>query len=245
MKKTLITLSILGAISFTSANYTLKYPLEQAQGGSLPSGTISIKNITPQAPIENWMPTTPFYTEWVNDGEPFDCTNWSPDPITVALGETFPQTATDCQQQQIRTRQDQEIETNTSTVRTTGDSVIENQRVNTIETREAIGTLETTECLYDRHGNTLEQFSKIGGGTLLPADLVAERISRAGNTSHWFRAVSWNLNVLVGGNIKFTIQNGYRYTLGERFESTEFTVSEGSTTGYIWKGYYQICREKI
>lgn len=44
MKKTLIALSILGAIGFTNANYTLKYPLEQNQGGSLPNGSINIKN---------------------------------------------------------------------------------------------------------------------------------------------------------------------------------------------------------
>ena len=44
MKKTLIALSILGAIGFTNANYTLKYPLEQAQGGSLPNGSINIKS---------------------------------------------------------------------------------------------------------------------------------------------------------------------------------------------------------
>lgn len=44
MRKTLLALSILGAIGFTSANYTIQVPLEQAKGGSLPSGSIIFTN---------------------------------------------------------------------------------------------------------------------------------------------------------------------------------------------------------
>ena len=65
MKKTLVALSILGAIGFTSANYTMKVPLEQAKGGSLPNGSI---NITPMNQTEEWIATTPSYSEWVNFG---------------------------------------------------------------------------------------------------------------------------------------------------------------------------------
>ena len=81
-------------MGLATANYSIITPLEAAKGGSLPNGSIIFTNQTqePPAPIENWLATTPFYTDWVNDGEPFNCTDWTPDPSTVALGETFTQT---------------------------------------------------------------------------------------------------------------------------------------------------------
>ncbi|WP_137088462.1 hypothetical protein [Ectopseudomonas oleovorans] len=150
MKKIIIAALTVLTLGATQAEYTIKIPLEQNQGGSLPSGTISIKNITPQAPIENWMPTTPFYTEWVNDGEPFDCTNWSPDPSTVAIGETFTQTATDCEQDQTRNRQDREQETTTSAIRNSGSAIVEIQTLtNQPSERPATGTKPIIEPIID------------------------------------------------------------------------------------------------
>lgn len=138
MKNTLITLSILGIIGFTSANYTAKVPLEQLKGGSLPNGSIIFTNQTVTA--GNWTAITSDTTEWVNDGEPFNCTNWTPDPSTVALGQLFNQTATDCEQKQTRTRQDREQETTTLEIRNIGVAVQENQIISATHTREIEGT---------------------------------------------------------------------------------------------------------
>lgn len=42
MKKLIILSSLLGLMGISSAEYTLKYPLEANQGGSLPNGSLNI-----------------------------------------------------------------------------------------------------------------------------------------------------------------------------------------------------------
>lgn len=44
MKKVIIAALTMLTLGATQAEYTLKIPLEQAQGGSLPNGSINIKN---------------------------------------------------------------------------------------------------------------------------------------------------------------------------------------------------------
>lgn len=44
MKKIIATLILSGTTIIANAGYTLKIPLEQAQGGFLPNGSISIKS---------------------------------------------------------------------------------------------------------------------------------------------------------------------------------------------------------
>ena len=54
MRKALLAISILVATGTATAEYTAKIPLEQAQGGSLPNGSITFTNqepTTPTAPI--------------------------------------------------------------------------------------------------------------------------------------------------------------------------------------------------
>ncbi|MEG0870208.1 MAG: hypothetical protein RSG77_24665, partial [Hafnia sp.] len=41
---------------------------------------------------------------WTNNGAKYACTNWSPAPSTVTINQSFTQTATDCKQNQTRTR---------------------------------------------------------------------------------------------------------------------------------------------
>lgn len=41
---------------------------------------------------------------WTNIGNKYGCTNWSPAPSTVTIGQSFTQTATDCEQNQTRGR---------------------------------------------------------------------------------------------------------------------------------------------
>ncbi|NHC12162.1 hypothetical protein G6551_18100, partial [Pseudomonas stutzeri] len=47
---------------------------------------------------ETWVATTPTYTTWANVGGVYGCTNWSPATSTVTIGQSFTQTATDCEQ---------------------------------------------------------------------------------------------------------------------------------------------------
>jgi hypothetical protein len=92
---------------------------------------------------ETWATTTPTYTNWINNGAITACSNWTPSPTTVTIGQSFTQTATDCQQAQTRSRQDKEVETTTGSIRNVGSTVTENQSVTVSSTRSAVGTKET------------------------------------------------------------------------------------------------------
>lgn len=222
MKQIIIAALTMLTLGATQAEYTVKIPLEQNQGGSLPSGTISIKNITPQAPIESWMPTTPFYTEWVNDGEPFDCTNWSPDANTVTIGQAFTQTATDCEQPQTRTRQEREQETTTLAYRDVGLPIIENQTIAATDTRKSIGSLipanvSDKECLYN-------------------ANLY--------NITMWdgqFKRAFWGSRTPIPISEVPGVFDGYRYTQG----TAKDNYWEEIGVEYGLSNFFEICREPI
>ncbi|MDV8122747.1 hypothetical protein R4K50_31930, partial [Pseudomonas aeruginosa] len=92
---------------------------------------------------ETWVATTPTYTAWVNSGGIYGCSNWTPDPASVTTGQSFDQTATDCKQNQTRSRQDREQETTTLDVRNKGTAVTETQTITVSSTRTATGTKET------------------------------------------------------------------------------------------------------
>jgi hypothetical protein len=92
---------------------------------------------------ETWIATTPTYTIWTNNGAVTSCTNWAPATSTVTVGQSFTQTATDCQQPQTRSRQDREQETTTGTIRNVGVVVTESQSITASSTRSATGTKET------------------------------------------------------------------------------------------------------
>jgi hypothetical protein len=92
---------------------------------------------------ETWIATTPTYTIWTNNGAVTSCTNWAPAPSTVTVGQSFTQTATDCQQPQTRSRQDREQESTTLVYRNKGAAVTENQNIVASSTRSATGIKET------------------------------------------------------------------------------------------------------
>lgn len=92
---------------------------------------------------ETWAATTPTYTAWANSGAATSCSNWSPDPSTVAVGQSFTQTASDCDQVQARSRQDREQETTTKAIRNKGAAVAETQTIKASSTRISTGSKET------------------------------------------------------------------------------------------------------
>lgn len=91
-------------------------------------------------PNENWAPIEPTFTDWANLGSPQNCTDWSPLPSFISEGVSFTQTATDCQQEQTRTRQEREQEATSLVVRDSGAPTTETRTVSAISTRSAIGT---------------------------------------------------------------------------------------------------------
>lgn len=139
----LITLTLL-AVATASAEYTVKLPLQSDNGGTLPQGSI---NIVPMSQPEEWLPISPTYTLWTDVGQVYDCTNWTPLASTVTLGQSFDQTATDCKQDQTRSRQDREQETTTLAIRNSGTAVTETQIITVSSTKIETGT--GSECRYE------------------------------------------------------------------------------------------------
>lgn len=147
MNKTKIVISIFLLFGFlgAKAEYTVKQSLEQSQGGNLPNGSIQIRYTdinVPEPTPENWQPYESEYSPWINSGSIYNCTNWTPEIFTVNSGQTFDQTATDCQQDQTRQRQEREQEITSLVIRNKGFSIVENQTITTSSIRTSTGTRE-------------------------------------------------------------------------------------------------------
>lgn len=134
MKK-IIYISMLSLFSISNSSYLIRY-------GDLE--TKSIKFVVKETvENENWTEIQPEYSQWINDGERYDCLNWSPLSNTIKYGEKFIQSANDCKQNQIRNVQRMESENTTGEIRNKGDSTIEySVLTNQLNSREEIGSLE-------------------------------------------------------------------------------------------------------
>lgn len=100
--------------------------------------------------MESWVSIGSVYGDWTNTGELYDCSNWSPDPSTIDNGISFTQNATDCKQDQVRTRQDREQETTTLAIRNLGVEIIETQvSTNQLNSRNNLGTKSNKVCIYE------------------------------------------------------------------------------------------------
>ena len=78
---------------------------------------------------ETWVASTPQYSAWANSGGVYGCTGWSPSPSSYTQRTQFNQTGTGCSINQTRSRQDQQMEATTGTVRNVGAPVVESQTV--------------------------------------------------------------------------------------------------------------------
>jgi hypothetical protein len=154
---------------------------------------------------ETWVATTPVYTSWVNSGGIYGCSNWSPATSTVTSGQTFTQTATDCEQDQTRTRQNREQETTTLVYRNVGGLITENQTLtNQNSSRSATGTkVVTPNCQY------------------------------LFNTYHWVQnganpsSIKWNgeFNITsYNASLNYYNYNGYRYYKGSQRGTIAFEI---------------------
>lgn len=143
MRITILATAALSIISITQAEYILKIPMEQSQGGALPIGSIQIKPRTPPLPIENWQPAEAIYSEWANEGNIYDCSNWVPATSTQNVGVNFQQTADDCKQVQTRTKQEREMDSVTLYFRNIGQPRSEKKSIAVYSARQATGTKET------------------------------------------------------------------------------------------------------
>lgn len=172
--------------------------------------------------LESWISISPTYTEWTNTGAITGCNNWSPETSTVKSGDPFDQTATDCKQEQTRSRQNHEQETTTKAIRDVGSPVAEYKTITVSSTRKAIGTMETTECLYSGTSPVTEwryylTIDPNNGGNRIPKTFITFKGTSL-NTSGYMNHISTPI-----------VQGGYRYTQGPSITSQIF----------------QVCRKKI
>lgn len=134
MNKKLIIISIIGILSLINADYTVKVPLEQNNGGNLPNGSINLTgNQTPPVPNNPWITIPSIESSLEDDGFVFNCSGeWLPQAYTVRINEFFSQTANNCSQNQFRTVQEREQNTETNEIRNKGDIITENRTLSNI-----------------------------------------------------------------------------------------------------------------
>lgn len=140
MKKIILVISMFIIINSVQAEYVLKIPLEQSKGGALPNGSITITPKTPGLPNENWQPTEPLYSEWVNFGTYYGCDNekWTGNKS----GNRYDASNSTCKLNQTRTIQEREMEQTMLTYRNIGPEKTE-ERILLNQTYRNMG-----ECMY-------------------------------------------------------------------------------------------------
>jgi len=192
--------------------------------------------------MENWIAASPIYSEWINSGSLYDCTNWSPDPSTVNSGVSFTQTATNCKQNQTRTKQEREQDTITLAYRNIGELITETNVLNSqSNTRSAIGTKVNKVCKFN-------DFSSGNGFNAWYGD--------AYGTYFWIEAYSTIPSLWVDVNTGLYPDFGYGTSPVPnltKVSGTEFRYNDGSKIWKITRGtfvyndsgtnYYQVCFE--
>lgn len=219
MKKSILSLFFMVYATSSMAGYIYHSPLEANGGGALPNGSINMgsgSGTGPTDPIEEWLAATPSYTSWIDDGGLYGCSNWTPDPSTVTLGDAFTQTGSDCSQNQTRTKQDREQETTTLAYRNVGTPITESNILTGLtDTRSATGTKPAIECApYARAGYSDSYYLREDPGNIYYVKFGDENPS---------------------ANIYPIIGNGYVYTKGEHKETIEWSAGVPSI-------YYEVCR---
>lgn len=82
-------------------------------------------------------------SSWANKGAIFACSNWSPDPATQPTGLTFEQTATNCKQDQDRTRIESYVDHKSASTVVVGSTTETQTLTGQTSKQNAIGTKET------------------------------------------------------------------------------------------------------
>lgn len=172
---------------------------------------------------ETWVAVPPIISDWVNSGAVTGCSNWTPDPSTIASGSSFLQTATNCSQTQTQSIQNIEQETTTGAIRHNGDAYTASKIITVSSTRNAVGTKAKQECMYS-----------------LNPEYHFRNLYRYGNPNYIVTAY-WNKTLIWQGNKIPTsvVVNGYKYSPGA-------IMSSDQENNDVYEAYYySICREAI
>ena len=191
--------------------------------------------------LESWVAIGALYGDWSNSGTLYDCTNWTPNPSTIDNGVSFTQNATDCKQNQTRTRQDREQETTTLSIRNVGSEIIENQTLtNQSNSRSSVGTKVNKVCSFADFGATtpIMWYTYSGGSSFV--------ISEYQTIPYLWIDVTTGQGIDFGGG-------GTYYPGLVKLSNSHFTYTVGSKVWTITLGaylysqygnnYYQVCIE--
>lgn len=108
------------------------------------------------------------------------CSNWTPLETTVDVGVSFPQTATNCQQNQTRTVQNREQNDYSHEYKNVGDLITENKTLSGQSSqRTAIGTK-----IYEKASNTIVT-EYTGGGFKYVRSTYIQRDKRSEDS--WYQ----------------------------------------------------------
>jgi hypothetical protein len=113
-----------------------------AQAGNIIRANAPVIESKRETPSGTWLSAEPSYGDWSNNGSVYGCSNWSPDPSGVVVNTAFTQTATDCQQDQVRTVQAREVEQSSGIYRDVGQPTQELRIISTTAQRQAVGSKE-------------------------------------------------------------------------------------------------------
>jgi hypothetical protein len=136
LHKRMMPLLLLAAIGSTQASeFRYRYSLSQS------------------VPYQ-WEDAGIVYDDWKDKSDYYNCKNWSPSPSTVGKSIAFTQTATDCNQDQVRTAYPQQKDARTGRIENIpGAEYQETQTIATTHTRDAIGILENWSAFTPTYSN--------------------------------------------------------------------------------------------
>ncbi|WP_147480885.1 hypothetical protein [Pseudomonas amygdali] len=196
-------------------------------------GAIAANEIRISAPIKGssvWQDMASEFSDWVNIGDPSNCTSVTPAAGEVSAGKVFTQTLSGCTQAQSRTVT--ELLRNSATGEVKAVSTLNEQRVlsDYSYAKQGVGTSNTT-CEYSDPGT-----SWVEGG------------ERQSDPSYYGTALSWNGmtfgQTIYSGPINEPFdhldKDGYRYTRGQ-FKESSF-LNEPRKLYYF---RYEICKTPL
>lgn len=153
---------------------------------------------------ENWVAATATDSGWVNKGEIYGCTNWTPSTSIYFKDSSFTQNATDCKQDQMSTKQNREQETTTLAYRNVGDPI---NVTNTLMVKSSRTTIGTADCLYRLNSGGLPNIYWQSG-----KDSSANTYVIYVNGSQLKADVGYSINTVTVNGVTYTRGTTVRYT---------------------------------
>lgn len=232
-----------------TANNCTKEQSRQRQDREKEQNTGEVRNLG--APVTETQtltdqPASRLYTvtlgNWTDNGAKYDCTNWSPATSTVTVGQSFTQTATNCKQDQYRTRNESYVESGI----TIPVSVPNETRILTAQSssQTAVGTM--ADCRYSEaspitHWEYYQENNTIGNGNF-SNPTTSRLLVRFNGTLIYNSYDSFGGTVFTDGTYNY-VRGNYAGVLAESPGTAAGPPPMGSPASpHYWKDEYYVCK---